>query len=90
MSNTQLIITPELEYKIDRYVNIVNAVLFVKTLNVYVLTFYNGRMFSQPHFQFKSVNISTILTYKLKMCVRLVTCFLAIAWNICFLSGIYM
>ena len=34
-----------------------------------ILTFYNGRMFSLPHFQFKSVNISTILTSKLKMCV---------------------
>ena len=32
---------------------------------------YNGGMFSLPHFhfQFKSVNISTILTSKLKMCV---------------------
>ena len=32
---------------------------------------YNGRMFSLPHFhfQFQSVNISTILTAKLKMCV---------------------
>ena len=31
----------------------------------------NGQMFSLPHFhvQFKSVNISTILTSKLKMCV---------------------
>ena len=34
-----------------------------------ILTFYNGRMFSLPHFQFKSLNISTILTSKLKMCV---------------------
>ena len=31
----------------------------------------NGQMFSLPHFhfQFKSVNISTILTSKLKICV---------------------
>ena len=30
---------------------------------------YNGRMFSVPHFhfQFKSVNISTILNFKLRM-----------------------
>ena len=32
--------------------------------------FYNGRMFSLPHFQFKSINISTILTSKLKTCVH--------------------
>ena len=32
-----------------------------------ILTFYDGRMLSLPHFQFKSINISTILTSKLKM-----------------------
>ena len=34
---------------------------------------YDGRMFSLPHFyfEFKSVNISTILTSKLKMCVHI-------------------
>ena len=36
----------------------------------------NGRMFSLPHFQFKSVNISTILTSKLKTYVE--TCFLVL------------
>ena len=46
-----------------------------------ILTFYNGWMFSLPHFQFQSVNISTILTFKLNKCVYLETCFLAIAWN---------
>ena len=31
--------------------------------------FCNGRIFSLPHFQFKIVNISTIITPKLKTCV---------------------
>ena len=39
---------------------------------------YNGRMFSLLHFQFKIVNISTS---KLKTCVCLETCFLALGWN---------
>ena len=51
----------------------------------------NGQIFSLPHFhfQFRSVNISTILNSKLKLCVliwRLV--FFAITWDICFLGGI--
>ena len=39
-------------------------------------------------FQFKYVNIATILTSELKMsvCVHLETCFLAITWNICLTS----
>ena len=41
---------------------------------------YNGWMFSLPHFhfEFKSVNISTILTSKLKVCVYVSTSFMAI------------
>ena len=34
-----------------------------------ILTLYNGQMFSLFHFQFKSANISTILTSKLNICV---------------------
>ena len=36
-----------------------------------ILTFYNGRIFSMPDFQIKSINISTNLTSKLKSCVSL-------------------
>ena len=46
---------------------------------------YHGWMFSLPHFhfQFKFVNISTILTSKLKhVCIYLEICFLTITWNI--------
>ena len=47
----------------------------------YGILTYNGRMFSLPHFHFqsKSVNISTILASKLKICVYIQT-YRIISW----------
>ena len=56
-----------------------------------LLTFYNDWLFSLPHFHFKSINISTILTSKLKMCVyicRLVSWLLFAIYIFCVESSV--